>query len=51
MDPLVQRTILLCMGKEDNRSKDKSVFFQLERAVKDIDVDLKEFRHLKSEYR
>jgi hypothetical protein len=39
------------MEEGDNPSKNESVFFQLERAVKNIDVDLQEFRHLKSEYR
>jgi hypothetical protein len=51
MNPLVQRTIRLCMREEDNLSKGESVFVQLERAVKDIDVDLEEFRRLKNEYR
>jgi hypothetical protein len=39
------------MREEDNLSKGESVFVQLERAVKDIDVDLQEFRRLKNEYR
>ena len=51
MGPLVQSTIRLCMWKEDNPINDESVFVQLGRAVKDIDVDLKNYRHLESEYR
>ena len=51
MNPHVQRTIRLCMREEDNLSKGESVFVQLERAVKNIDLDLQEFRRLKSEYR
>ena len=51
MDSIVQSTIRLCMWKEDNPIKDESVFVQLERAVRDIDVDLNNYRHLASEYR
>jgi hypothetical protein len=36
------------MREEDNLSKGESVFVQLERAVKYIDVDLQEFRRLQS---
>ena len=51
MDPLVQSAIRLCMWEKDNPSKGESVFVQLKKAVKDIDVDLKKYHHLESEYR